>query len=133
MTTKTENLTKQELSELDKKHFLHPTSSIKQQQEEGPAKIFTEGDGIYLYDIDGDKFIDGLSCLWNVNVGHGRAELGEAAKEQMATLGFSSAFGTFSHEPVIRLAAKIAEKAPGDLNTVFFTSGGSEANDSAFK
>lgn len=123
----------EELSELDKKHFLHPTSSIKQQQANGPAKIFTEGEGIYLYDMNGKKYIDGLSCLWNVNVGHGRAELGEAAKQQMTTLGFSSAFGTFSHEPVIRLASRIAELAPGDLNTVFFTSGGSESNDSAFK
>lgn len=129
----TKQLTQAELAELDKKHFLHPTSSIQQHQENGPAKIFTKGEGIYLHDMNGDKFIDGLSCLWNVNVGHGRAELGEASKEQMATLGFSSAFGTFSHEPVIRLAAKLAELAPGDLNTVFFTSGGSESNDTAFK
>lgn len=135
MTTKTQDLEmkKKELSELDKKHFLHPTSSIQQQQEDGPAKIFTKGDGIYLYDINGNKFIDGLSCLWNVNVGHGRKELAQAAKEQMETLGFSSTFGTFSHEPVIQLATKLAERAPGDLNTVFFTSGGSESNDSAFK
>src|SRR5699024_4822770 len=102
-------------------------------QEHGPAKIFIKGDGIYLQDIDGNKFIDGLSCLWNVNIGHGRNELGEVAKEQIETLGFSSTFGTFSHEPVIRLATMIAERAPGDLNTVFFTSGGSESNDSAFK
>jgi len=126
-------LLKSELVELDKKHFLHPTSNIQQQQENGPAKIFTSGEGIYLTDIDGKKYIDGFSCLWNVNVGHGRQELGEIAKEQMSSLGFSSAFGTFSHEPAIRLSAKIADKAPESLNTVFFTSGGSEANDSAFK
>src|SRR5699024_2523728 len=124
---------KAELEALDKKHFLHPTSSIKDHQEKGPAKIFTKGEGIYLYDINDDKFIDGLSCLWNVNVGHGREELGEASKQQMKTLGFSSAFGTFSHEPVIRLATRLAELAPDNLNTVFFTSGGSESNDSAFK
>lgn len=133
MTATTIKNDKKTLAELDKKHFLHPTSSIKQHQENGPAKIFTEGDGIYLYDMNGDKFIDGLSCLWNVNVGHGREELGEAAKQQMKKLGFSSTFGTFSHEPVIELATKLAELAPGDLNTVFFTSGGSESNDTAFK
>lgn len=123
----------QELSELDKKHFLHPTSSIKQQQAEGPAKIFEKGEGIYLYDLKGDKFIDGLSGLWNVNIGHGREEIGEVAKEQISKLAFTSAFATYSHEPAIRLAAKIAEITPGDLNTIFFTSGGSEANDTAFK
>lgn len=133
MATETTKSKKETLAELDQKHFLHPTSSIQQHQEQGPAKIFTEGDGIYLYDIDGKRYIDGLSCLWNVNIGHGRGELGEAAKEQMEKLGFSSAFGTFSHEPVIQLATKLAELAPGDLNTVFFTSGGSESNDTAFK
>jgi putrescine---pyruvate transaminase len=126
-------LTIKELQELDKKHFLHPTSSIKQQQEQGPAFIFTEGQGIYLKDIHGDTIIDGLSSLWNVNVGHGREELGQVAMEQMTKLGFSSSFMTFSHEPAIRLATKLAELTPGDLNTIFFTSGGSESNDTAFK
>ncbi|VEF47108.1 aminotransferase [Bacillus freudenreichii] len=121
------------LVELDKKHFLHPTSPIKQQQEDGPAFIFTEGKGIYLKDIHGQELIDGLSSLWNVNIGHGRKELGQVAAEQMSKLAFSSTFATFSHEPAIELAAKIAEITPGDLNTVFFTSGGSESNDTAFK
>lgn len=123
----------QELSELDKKHFLHPTSSPKQQQADGPAKIFEKGEGIYLHDLKGDKFIDGLSGLWNVNIGHGREEIGEVSKEQINKLAFTSAFATYSHEPAIRLAAKIAEITPGDLNTIFFTSGGSESNDTAFK
>lgn len=123
----------QELSELDKKHFFHPTSAVKSQQESGPAFIFTEGKGVYLYDESGRKVIDGMSSLWNVNVGHGRRELGEAALEQMSKLAFSSSFASFSNEPAIRLAAKIAELAPGNLNAVFFTSGGSEANDTAYK
>jgi adenosylmethionine-8-amino-7-oxononanoate aminotransferase len=123
----------EELQELDKKHFLHPSSSIKQHHEEGPAIIFSEGSGIYLKDIHGNTVIDGLSCLWNVNIGHGRQELGQVAMEQMSKLAYSSCFTTFSHEPAIRLTAKIAELAPGDLNTVFLTSGGSESNDTAFK
>lgn len=124
---------KKNLSELDKKHFIHPTSSIQQQQAEGPKFIFEEGDGIYLKDINGKTFIDAMSSLWNVNIGHGRKELADAAQEQMAKLAFSSAFSTFSHEPAIRLAEKIAGLAPKGLNAVFFTSGGSESNDSAFK
>ncbi|MCS0673556.1 aspartate aminotransferase family protein [Cytobacillus firmus] len=129
----TKELNYQELAELDKKHFLHPTSPIQQQQEHGPAYIFTKGDGIYLEDVHGKKVIDGMSSLWNVNIGHGRKELGLAAMEQMNKLAFSSCFATFSNEPAIRLAAKIAEVTPGDLNATFFTSGGSEANDTAYK
>lgn len=126
-------LLKEDLKALDQKHFLHPTTSIEQQQSQGPAAIFTEGKGIYLKDIEGKTYIDGMSSLWNVNVGHGREEIAEVAKEQMATLAFSSCFSTFSNEPAIRLASKIASLAPGDLNTVFFTSGGSESNDTAIK
>lgn len=122
-----------ELHELDKKHFIHPTSSIAHQQEYGPSLIFTEGKGIYLTDIKGNKLIDGMSSLWNVNVGHGREEMAETAKEQMSKLAFNSCFSTFSNEPAIRLAAKIASIAPGDLHAVFFTSGGSESNDTAIK
>lgn len=124
---------KEHLVALDKKHFIHPTSSIKQQQEHGPKCIVQEGDGIYLKDIDGKTYIDAMSSLWNVNVGHGRKELSEAAQEQMEKLAFSSAFSTFSHEPAIRLAEKIAQISPGHLNAVFLTSGGSESNDTAFK
>lgn len=123
----------QELMDLDKKHFLHPTSPIKQQQDQGPSFIFTEGKGVYLKDMAGNTVIDGMSSLWNVNVGHGREELGKVAMEQMSKLAFSSCFATFSNEPAIRLAAKLAEIAPGDLNAAFFTSGGSEANDTAYK
>ncbi|WNS74958.1 aspartate aminotransferase family protein [Bacillus sp. DTU_2020_1000418_1_SI_GHA_SEK_038] len=123
----------QELMDFDKKHFLHPTSPIKQQQDQGPSFIFTEGKGVHLHDMAGNTVIDGMSSLWNVNVGHGREELGKVAMEQMSKLAFSSCFATFSNEPAIRLAAKLAEIAPGDLKATFFTSGGSEANDTAYK
>ncbi len=122
-----------DLFELDKKHFIHPTSSIKQQQEKGAKSIMKEGNGVYLTDTEGKTYIDAMSSLWNVNIGHGRKELAEAAKQQMESLAFSSAFSTFSNEPAILLAEKIAQLAPDGLNAVFFTSGGSESNDSAFK
>ncbi|MBD7985043.1 aspartate aminotransferase family protein [Sporosarcina sp. Sa2YVA2] len=136
MTTKAEETMEMkysELAELDKKHFFHPTTSFKQQQAQGPKFIFTEGKGIYLKDVRGKTVIDGLSSLWNVNIGHGREELGIAAMKQMKQLAFSSTFATNSHERVIELAEKVAKMAPGDLNMTFFTSGGSEANDTAFK
>ncbi len=123
----------QQLEELDKKHFLHPTTSIKEQQEAGPAYIFHTGKGIYLEDMKGTTLIDGMSSLWNVNVGHGREELANVAKEQMAKLAFTSCFSTFSNEPAIRLAKKMADLTPEPLTAAFFTSGGSEANDTAYK
>ncbi|WP_010532038.1 aminotransferase class III-fold pyridoxal phosphate-dependent enzyme [Lentibacillus jeotgali] len=71
------------LIELDKKHFLHPTSSIQQQQENGPKVIMEQGDGIFLTDRNGNAYIDAMSSLWNVNIGHGRKELADAAAKQM--------------------------------------------------
>src|SRR5690625_4214387 len=133
MTEKYSQETINELVELDKKHFIHPTSNMKQLQEDGPAFIFTKGDGIYLEDVQGRKLIDSLSSLWNVNIGHGRKDVAKVAQEQMEKLAFTSAFNNWSHEPIIRLAAEIAEWTPGDLNATFFTSGGSESNDTAFK
>lgn len=124
---------KHRLEEWDKKYFIHPTSSLQQQQREGPSFVFERGEGIYLQDIHGNKVIDGMSSLWNVNVGHGREELGKTALAQMEKLAFSSCFATFSNEPAILLSKKLAEISPGKLRAVFFTSGGSEANDTAYK
>lgn len=124
---------KQTLIDLDKKHYIHPTSSLKQQQESGAPFIFTEGKGVYLTDITGRKVLEGMASLWNVNIGYGRKELAEAAREQMEKLAYSNSFSSMSNEPAIRLAAKLAEIAPGNLNAVFYTSGGSESNDTAYK
>lgn len=122
-----------ELVELDKRHFIHPTSDPKKAAEYGPDIIFAEGDGIYAKNLDGEAYIDGMSMLWNVNIGHGQKELAEAAHEQMLRIAYSSAFKGYSNEPAIKLAEKLASLAPGDLNSVFYTSGGSESNDTAFK
>src|SRR5437016_8413607 len=91
------------------------------------------GKGATITDSSGREYIDGLASLWNVNVGHGRSVLAEVAAEQMKELAFSSAYGGFSTAPAIKLAAKLAEIAPGDLEVTFFASGGAEANDTAYK
>lgn len=121
------------LKELDKKHFLHPITPLKDQQERGPDIIFKSAEGIRVQDVEGNEFIDGVSALWNVNVGYGRKELAEAASSQIQNLSYASSFFNQSHEVVIRLAEKLAEVAPGDLDVSFFTSGGSESNETAFK
>ncbi|MGH3638734.1 MAG: aspartate aminotransferase family protein [Mycobacterium sp.] len=94
--------------------------------------IITRGEGIHIWDSDGNKFIDGLSGLFVVQVGHGRAELAEAAAKQAETLAFFPLW-SFATPPAIELAERIANYAPGDLNRVFFTTGGGEAVESAWK
>jgi putrescine aminotransferase len=121
------------LYELDRTHWLHPQGDLGAPPGAVPQRIFTGGQGATLTDIEGREYIDGMASLWNVNVGYGRDELADAALEQMKTLAFSSAYGGFSTAPAIRLAAKLAEIAPGDLEVTYFASGGAEANDSAYK
>lgn len=135
MTTQTPKNTvmTERLVEWDKKHYFHPTTPLKEQQAKGPAHIFTHGKDIHVTDVYGKEFLDGVSSLWNVNVGYGRQELADAAREQMMTLAYGSSFFNNSHDVVIRLSQKLASMAPGDLNVSFFTSGGSESNESAIK
>jgi adenosylmethionine-8-amino-7-oxononanoate aminotransferase len=99
---------------------------------EHEVPILVRGEGCYVYDERGKRYLDGLSALFCVNAGHGRAELGEAAAAQARELGFYTNW-SYAHPPAIELATRIASLAPYDLNRVFFTSGGSEAVESAWK
>jgi adenosylmethionine-8-amino-7-oxononanoate aminotransferase len=94
--------------------------------------IIVRGDGCYVFDQHGRRYLDGLSALYCVNIGHGRAAVAQAGADQGAELGFFTNWG-YAHPKAIELAARIASLAPGDLNRVFFTSGGSESVDSALK
>ena len=101
-------------------------------QPEGRLPIIAEAQGHHLIDSRGRKLFDGLSGLFTTNVGHGRKRLAEVAKKQIETLDFFPIW-SFSHPTAIELADKLADLAPGDLNKVFFASGGGEANETAFK
>ncbi len=94
--------------------------------------VYVRGEGCYLFDDEGRRYLDGLSMLFCVNVGHGRAELAEAAAAQARELAYATTWDAV-HPPAVELAARIAGLAPGDLNRVFFTSGGSESVESALK
>jgi adenosylmethionine-8-amino-7-oxononanoate aminotransferase len=94
--------------------------------------VMVRGEGCSIFDADGKRYLDGLSGLFTVQLGHGRRELAEAAARQAETLGYFPIW-SYAHPPAIELAARLAELAPGDLNRVFFTSGGSEAVESAWK
>jgi len=120
-----------DLQELAKRHlWMHFTRMGSYAEHEVP--VIVRGEGCYVYDQHGKRYLDGLSALYCVNIGHGRAELGEAAARQGKELGFYTNW-SYAHPPSIELAARIAALAPGDLNRVFFVSGGSEAVESAWK
>ncbi len=114
----------------DRQHLLHPLHHPADHVE---PHIWVRGNGAILTDASGREYLDGLSCLWNVNVGHGRRELAEAAAEQMATLAFSTNYTGSSNVPAIRLAHRLTEIAYPNLTAAYFTSGGAESNESAFK
>ena len=99
---------------------------------DGGAPIMERGEGCSVWDVDGKRYLDGLAGLFTVQIGHGRSELGEAAAKQAATLEFFPVW-TYAHPNAIELAARLANLAPGDLNRVFFTTGGGEAVESAWK
>jgi adenosylmethionine-8-amino-7-oxononanoate aminotransferase len=99
---------------------------------EADVPIIVRGEGCYVYDEHGNRYLDGLSALYCVNIGHGRGELGEAAAAQTKELGFYTNW-SYAHPRSIELATRVAGLAPGNLNRVFFTSGGSEAVESAWK
>jgi adenosylmethionine-8-amino-7-oxononanoate aminotransferase len=127
----TETQEQSRLQELAKRHlWMHFTRMGAYDDHELP--IIVRGEGSYVWDEHGKRYLDGLSALFCVNAGHGRAELGEAAARQAKELGFYTNW-TFAHPLSIELAARVASLAPGDLNRVFFTSGGSEAVESAIK
>jgi len=97
-----------------------------------PVPVIARGEGCYVYDQHGKRYLDGLSGLFTVQAGHGRAELGEAAARQSETLGYFPVW-SFAHEPAITLAKRLAALAPGDLNRVFLTPTGGDAVETAIK
>lgn len=98
---------------------------------EGPILI-ERGDGCYVWDSDGKKYLDALAGLFVTEIGHGRSDLANAASKQAETMAYFPVWG-MAHPPAANLARKLAELAPGDMDRVFFTSGGSEAVESAWK
>src|SRR5947209_5368506 len=114
--------TADELQEMARRHlWMHFTRMGVYQHAEVPT--IERGEGCYVYDTRGRRYLDGLSALFCVNAGHGRAELGEAAARQAAELGFFTNW-SYANPHAIELATRIAALAPAGLERVFFTSGG---------
>jgi putrescine---pyruvate transaminase len=121
-----------EWQQADTDNYLHPFTNHKELSE-NKATIITQGKGCYVWDNDGNKYLDGLAGLACVNIGYGRKEMGEAAAKQIDTLSYFNSFFKSSNKLAIQLAEKLVELTPQGLNHVFFANSGSEANDTAIR
>jgi putrescine---pyruvate transaminase len=119
-----------QLLEADRRYLVHP---LHHPDDHRQPLVVVEGHGAMLRGADGREYIDGLSGLWNVNVGHGRGELADAAAAQMRRIAFASAYIGATNEPAVRLAEKIVHHAYSNSAAVYFTTAGAESNESAFK
>lgn len=121
-----------ELQTIDNEFHLHPFTDTKHLHKVG-SRIITDAEGVYVWDSDGNKIIDGMAGLWCVNIGYGREELIEAATRQLRKLPYYNTFFMTSHPPVIELSQRLAEITPSQFNHVFLTNSGSEANDTVIR
>src|SRR4030095_4512026 len=119
-------LTPAELVKADHEHLIHP---LHHPIDNAEPIIYVKGRGATVTDATGREYLDGLSGLWNVNVGHGRAELADAAAAQMRELAYFSGYAGASNIPAITLADRLIEIADNNMQAVFFTTGGAEANE----
>jgi putrescine aminotransferase len=120
------------LVELDRAHLVHPVASYRGHEKLG-VRVLTSGSGATITDASGHRLIDGFAGLWCVNAGYGQESIVEAATRQLRELPYATGYFGLGSEPAIRLAAELAERAPGDLNHVYFTLGGSDAVDSTVR
>ncbi|MBN7808402.1 aspartate aminotransferase family protein [Agrobacterium rosae] len=120
------------LAAADIASVMHSNTNLRQHERTGPL-VMERGDGIRVYDDRGKEYIEGLAGLWSVAVGFSETRLAEAAYKQMLKLPYYHTFSSKSHEPSIRLAEKLVEMTPENITRAFFTSSGSEANDTIVK
>lgn len=122
-----------QIQQLDAQHHLHPFTDHQSLRGSGSVRVIVKGEGPYVIDSEGNRILDGMAGLWTTNIGYGNKELAQAAYDQMVELPFYNTFFKTTHPPVVLLARKLAELAPGHINQVFFGSSGSESNDTAIR
>ncbi len=123
-----EKRSREDWQELDKNHYLHPFTDHKDLHKRR-SQIITRADGVYIYDADDKKILDGMSGLWCVNAGYGRQEIIAAAAEQMQELPYYNSFFQCSNPPAIELSALLQEISQPQFKRIFFAGSGSESND----
>jgi adenosylmethionine-8-amino-7-oxononanoate aminotransferase len=121
-----------DLWQADHDHILHPWANFGPFEAAG-SLVMARGEGCYLWDAEGRRYFDAIGGMWCTNIGLGRREMADAIADQVLALGFSNTFVDTTNAPSALLAAKLAALAPGDLNRVHFTTGGSTAVDTAYR
>ena len=120
------------LQQEDSAHYLHPFTDHRALAAQG-ARVIVRGEGVYIWDSEGKRILDGMSGLWCVNVGYGRKELADAAYRQLLELPFYNSFFNTTNVPAVKLASALIEVAPPNFGHVFFTNSGSDANDTVVR
>ena len=122
----------EELQKRDAAHHLHPFSAQDDLAKKG-SKIITSAQGVYVFDSNGKRYLEGLAGLWCTSLGYGNEEIIQVAQEQMRKFTFCHLFGGKSHPSAIELSEKLASIAPIDDARVFLGTSGSDANDTQIK
>lgn len=121
-----------DLWEMDRAHSLHPWTNFGSFEKDG-SLVIARGEGCYLWDAEGRRYLDAVGGMWCTNIGLGRRDMAQAIAAQVERLAFANSFVDVTNEPSARLSAKLAALAPGDLNRVHLTTGGSTAVDTAVR
>ena len=132
MTVREKQMTDKSIWAMDREHVIHPYTDFSTFKQEG-SQVISSAEGLYVKDIDGKQYLDGIGGLWCVNIGHGRQEMADAIRDQVLQMQYYNPFGHSTNEPAALLAERLSQILPGTLNHVYYTCGGSTANDSAIR
>jgi L-2,4-diaminobutyrate transaminase len=122
-----------ELVDIDRRYSFHPFTSLATHEKVGPHTVMVRGEGVWLEDAQGRRYLDGMAGLWCVNVGYGRVELANAMRDQAARLPYCHAFSSMGSDQPALLAERLIKLAPASMSKVFFGNSGSDANDTQVK
>ena len=122
-----------DLADIDRRYCFHPFTSLADHERQGPAVVMTGGEGVWLTDTEGHRYLDGMAGLWCVNVGYGRTEIADAMRDQALRLSYCHAFSSMACDLPALLAERLIKNAPVPMSKVFFGNSGSDANDTQVK
>ena len=122
-----------DFADIDRRYNFHPFTALAKHAKSGPTAVMVRGDGVWLEDAHGKRYIDGMAGLWCVNVGYGRSEIGDALKQQAETLSYCHAFSSLGSDVPALLSERLIRNAPVPMSRIFFGNSGSDANDTQVK